>query len=906
MMKPSNLRFMFLFIGIGPFVLAESPWQPAWWGERNVITTAASQFINDRAPVNQGQVKWFAQQALQEIQEKLPGPGNSNIQQRVNGFTDQNNYLPVNIGQLKHVAAPCYDRLAEYGLAGSYPWEGDPDLANDYAIATVGQLKAFFSFELPAGTNLYYVATDGSDSNPGTMEQPFQTISHAANQVVPGGTVLIRGGTYQEQVTITNSGTAELPITIMAFGDESPRIIGAVQLNPADFQPVLSNDPVWDRLHPDAKGNVLKLDLRNYISDFGTLESREGAGAYNSYLELFHKEMPMVLARYPDQVDASALKGTTPMALEVICEDEPDISGVYSYTGDDIRGLSQYEFHTQSATTRIFSASDQIQYYFEYQSQNQRKKWYAFSGASPCGIYHPDIWSPYPGAGTVYVRRQGQTGLIPGFSSIDGTDGTNRISILDERITHWENAKDMFAMGFWKYLWYASHVKASSIDPQNFLMQMSLPPYGGFVKDRPFFVYNLLEELSSPREWYLDTESGLLYFWPNGALEDSLYVSLTQDPILFMDQVDYVTLKGITLEMTRNDLVVVIAGNNIRLNDCILRNCGGIGAFISGQSSGLSYCEVYNTGAGGIYLYGGERLTLTAGNNYVRNSDIHHFSRLFWTYRPGVYLSRESVGQIVEHNHIHDAPHSAIIFNGNNHRIAYNDIHDVCEWASDAGAIYGGRDWGARGNTISHNFIHQIYSLSSIDVYGIYMDDCISGITVSHNIFYDAGPRYPSFIGGGRNNQIYNNIFYGSAFALHVDNRGVNRIKNDQSSWDLLEKIIGYNYQSEPWSSNYPELAEIPPSWELINGSHWLLPEGCTFSRNLCSTIFAPFHEHNFDSSYPSPLYSFTELENNLEVMDPKFMDEKTLDLNLAPDSPAFTIPGFDDISFDEIGIQSR
>ena len=214
-------------IGTAALAYTESSLHPAWWDARNVITTHTNEFINDRAPANQGQVKWFALQAYEEFNEKLPGAGNAGIRQRIDGFTDQNNYLSVNIGQLKNVVAPCYDRLAEYGLAGSYPWEGDQALMNDYAIATVGQLKEFFAFELPTGPTRYYVATDGSDENPGTIDQPFQTIQHAVNQVIPGDTVLIRAGTYREQVTLTISGTPEQPITIMGYGDEYPTIKGS-------------------------------------------------------------------------------------------------------------------------------------------------------------------------------------------------------------------------------------------------------------------------------------------------------------------------------------------------------------------------------------------------------------------------------------------------------------------------------------------------------------------------------------------------------------------------------------------------------------------------------------------------------------------------------------------------------
>jgi hypothetical protein len=42
----------------------------------------------------------------------------------------------------------------------------------------------------------YYVATNGSDSNPGTLAQPWLTIQHAANAAVAGDTVTVEPGTY--------------------------------------------------------------------------------------------------------------------------------------------------------------------------------------------------------------------------------------------------------------------------------------------------------------------------------------------------------------------------------------------------------------------------------------------------------------------------------------------------------------------------------------------------------------------------------------------------------------------------------------------------------------------------------------------------------------------------------------
>jgi len=73
----------------------------------------------------------------------------------------------------------------------------------------------------PSNGNTYYVATTGSDSNPGTQSQPFRTIQKAANVVSAGDTVLVRGGTYSETVTLARSGTVDNYITFKPFGTES-------------------------------------------------------------------------------------------------------------------------------------------------------------------------------------------------------------------------------------------------------------------------------------------------------------------------------------------------------------------------------------------------------------------------------------------------------------------------------------------------------------------------------------------------------------------------------------------------------------------------------------------------------------------------------------------------------------
>jgi len=70
----------------------------------------------------------------------------------------------------------------------------------------------------------YYVGIDGSDTYPGTFEQPLKTLEKAIQIVRPGETIYIRGGTYHcnRTIDINKSGTENKPISILAYKNEKP------------------------------------------------------------------------------------------------------------------------------------------------------------------------------------------------------------------------------------------------------------------------------------------------------------------------------------------------------------------------------------------------------------------------------------------------------------------------------------------------------------------------------------------------------------------------------------------------------------------------------------------------------------------------------------------------------------
>jgi len=97
--------------------------------------------------------------------------------------------------------------------------------------------SATISLSPPTGTFTYYVdSINGSDSNPGTLAEPWQTIAKVnATTLQPGQSVGFKSGdTWREQLNVTSSGAAGKPITFAAYGGGArPIISGANVLSPS-------------------------------------------------------------------------------------------------------------------------------------------------------------------------------------------------------------------------------------------------------------------------------------------------------------------------------------------------------------------------------------------------------------------------------------------------------------------------------------------------------------------------------------------------------------------------------------------------------------------------------------------------------------------------------------------------
>ncbi len=469
-------------------------------------------------------------------------------------------------------------------------------------------------------------------------------------------------------------------------------------------------------------------------------------------------------------------------------------------------------------------------------------------------------------------------------------DAAGKIIYDDDRPRRWIGENDAWLHGYWFWDWTEDYQKIASIDPATKIIELAPPQHNyGYRKGQQYYAVNVLAELDEPGEWYLDRTSGVVYLWPPEPIENARIVfSTLESPVVRLNNTSYVTLRGLTVETTRGDGIRVEGGRLNRIAGCTVRNVGASAIVIDGgRDNGAVSCDVYQVNAG-IRIGGGDRTTLTPAGNFATNNHVHDFARLKRTYMPAIELT--GVGNRADHNLVHDAPHWAISFLGNENVMEFNEIHDVCRETGDVGVFYTGRDWTVRGNVIRYNFIHHVSGPGLFGAQGVYLDDCASGTTVFGNVIYKTSRAM--LIGGGRDNVIENNLMLDCKDSIHFDNRGLNWMHDHVDPGGIMpQRLAAMPYRQPPWSERYPQLLTLLDDQPAA-------PKGNVIRLNVidrCGPMYLA-----------DEVVKFGKIGDNLVTdEDVGFQDAGAMDFRLRDDSPVLKqLPAFQRIPFEQIGLQ--
>ncbi len=464
----------------------------------------------------------------------------------------------------------------------------------------------------------------------------------------------------------------------------------------------------------------------------------------------------------------------------------------------------------------------------------------------------------------------------------------------NERLKNWKTPETAWMFGYFFHDW----ADASTPVTVNTKNRAVCPKYAatyGAKAGALYYLYNVLEELDAPGEYYLDRDTGLLYVYAASA-ESTFDISLSTAPLVQIKNAENLTLSGFTMTCTRENAVVG-TGNGLTLDGLLIKNVAATGAVLTGSDNLVENCEITRTGRGGISLTGGDRATLTPGNNRALNNHIHDFSEVYQTYQSGIHLG--GVGNVCAHNEISGSPHMAIGYYGNEHLIEYNYVHEVVLHSSDAGAIYAGFDWAGHGTVIRYNLLRNIGG-EGFTPDGIYWDDGLSGQTAYGNILINV-KKFAFLVGGGRDNVVRDNLILGeSMHPILYDDRNRDGFVGggwahqacdtpDAPHW---RKLASVPYKSAIWAAKYPTLARVITDFEKFNDPDFPInPANSVVENNVIINRDARF------GWMAQSVYDYNDIGENFTYHD---CDEADFD----PDTLKFRHPreGFPEIPVNEIG----
>ena len=419
------------------------------------------------------------------------------------------------------------------------------------------------------------------------------------------------------------------------------------------------------------------------------------------------------------------------------------------------------------------------------------------------------------------------------------------------RAKRWADAAargELALSGFWRYFWRDDVVPAVTVKPYNvngteaMLLSRSdghaIGTYGAPPNASYFFALNVLEELDVPGEYFIDRAEGKVFlFAPIGSRDEAKpELALLSTPLVSVTGARSITLSGITFEGTRATAATISGGEGVTFDNCSFQHLGHSALTITGgKAHALRRSSIRYLGLRGVELSGGDRTTLTAARHLVVDSTITDYGRWRSTYEPAVHI--DGVGHRVERNEMAYAWHQAVGFSGNDHIISANHIHHVVLETYDSAAIYGGRDFTARGIVVSSNLFRAIgrpnspcqAAFTSCHRHAVYADDHLSGVEVWGNVF-DGSEAPPAgdfdgligfFANGGRDHNVSNNLFLANTVPAvitgHAPSDGSDCGSVTSTLW---QRLAAMPYRSEPWRSRYPKLFSIldeKPCWPLHN-----------------------------------------------------------------------------------------
>jgi hypothetical protein len=486
----------------------------------------------------------------------------------------------------------------------------------------------------------------------------------------------------------------------------------------------------------------------------------------------------------------------------------------------------------------------------------------------------------------------------------------------------WHNLEDVEVVCF--HSWNETRFRIASLDESSRVVQFRDPKarhiigWKGCGGPNRYYLENTLEGVTQPGEWYLDRQTGQLYYWP---LEDDVASCQVIAPavkqlVRFEGSVDedqyveHLHVSGFTFcdadwhlpefgypdcgdvgDIVDPSAITYQAARFCKFTNNCVKNTGAYAVEVTGDGNLISDNQIFDTGGGGVITrsFGKER-------NEITYNHIHHCGLV---YPSAVGINIDDGGGLVAHNLIHDITHSGVYGRHwatatqpkerrNQEQglvIEFNEIFDVMLNINDGAGIFI-RDANI---VINNNLIHDVYAGGSrCPGWGIYLGCETRDTKVTNNVVYNTLENVHVWY-YDRDVLIENNIFVGSR-KCQINYQNPANLKHENIKF--LRNIVyctetGGHLFSVSGERSLPVESDYNIMFSTI---------GCVLNDPIIKGLpgvqsFKDWKEQGFDA------HSITA--------DPLFVDLENHDYSLKPDSPAFKV-GFQPIDLSHVGLRGR
>lgn len=504
-------------------------------------------------------------------------------------------------------------------------------------------------------------------------------------------------------------------------------------------------------------------------------------------------------------------------------------------------------------------------------------------------------------------------------------NGTAADALSDDRISKWNNPTGGYIHALHQGEWGGFHYLITGKDAKG-----KLKSDGGWQNNRPSkmhpqhrYAEHIFEELDAPGEWFYDEKSKIIYLMPPAGVNiqtAKVTISTTTD-ILHFSGTAKAPIKNISITdidfaqtarsfmLTKEPLLrsdwtiyrgaaILLDGTEqVSIKNCNFYNLGGNAIFLSNYNKGAKVVgnHIHNIGASAIAFVGDaaavrspafryenfipwDEMDYTPGpksNNYPQeceasNNLIHHTGSIE-KQSAGVQISMSSQ-ILISHNTIYHVPRAGInVSEGTwgGHVIEFNDVFDTVLETGDHGAF---NSWGRdRFWRPSRQVIDSIVAARA----GIELLDVEKPVIIRNNRFQcDHGWDIDLDDGSG-NYEIYNNVCLSGGLKLR---EGYHRKVSNNI-------IINNTFHPHVWLKNSDDV----------------------FEKNIVSMPYAPIQMNSWGRSIDRNFFLTEEGLSKSQKLgvdlhsafgDPKFLNEKTGNYQVEPNSPALLV-GFKNFPMD-------